>query len=378
MKRPQSFEEGAGGATRTSDERLSATWRPPVESRADAKRAGLSFSHDGQPGIRRIKSRGGFEFAGPGGRRIRDEPTLRRIRSLVIPPAWVDVWICCSATGHLQATGRDARGRKQYRYHSRWREHRDGNKFEHMLDFAKTLPQIRRRVRRDMARPGMPREKVLATIVKLLEETLIRVGNEEYARENGTYGLTTLQTRHAKVSGSRIEFSFKGKSGKQHVVRLSEPRLARIVKRCQDLPGQELFVYEDDQHETHRVASEDVNDYLRSITCRDFTAKDFRTWAGTVLAAVALGMAGTTAPRLDAAKEHLVAAIASVARRLGNTPAVCRKCYVHPAIVQAYLEAAARGGGIEKFSRGAPAKRGGLRAEEAGVLTLLRFLARKG
>ena len=305
----------------------------PVEA---AKAAGLRYVTDNKPGIRREKRVDGFVYIGVDGEPVTDEKTLARINALGIPPAYEDVWICPIRNGHLQATGRDAKGRKQYRYHERWREARDENKYGRMLAFAEALPRIRERVEADLARPGLPREKVLATVVRLLETTMIRVGNEEYARNNEHYGLTTLHNEHVDVSGSKIRFHFTGKSGKEHSVDLKDPRLARIVKRCQDLPGHELFEYIDESGERRNIGSADVNAYLQEITGEHFTAKDFRTWAGTVLCALTLReCAGFES---DAqAKKNVVQAIKSVAERLGNTPAICRKCYVHPAVLDLYL-----------------------------------------
>ena len=305
----------------------------PVES---AKEAGLRYVTDAQPGIRRIRSGKGFRYVDAAGKPLRDAATLKRIRSLVIPPAWKEVWICADARGHLQATGRDARGRKQSRYHPRWRAVRDETKYERMLLFGAALKEIRARVEEDLSRPGLPREKVLATVVRLMERTAIRVGNAEYARENGSYGLTTLRGKHVEVRGSTVVFRFKGKSGKQHTVGVEDRRLARIVRRCQDLPGYELFEYLDDAGEPHTIDSADVNDYLRAISGEDFTAKDFRTWTGTVLASVALRKF-EEATSESQAKKNVVAAIREVAQRLGNTPAVCRKCYVHPAVLDSYM-----------------------------------------
>src|SRR5438552_2760071 len=269
---------------------LPETWQPPAAVEAaelvdpveSARAARLRYVADLSPGIRRRRVGKGFGYAASDGRPIRDAETLGRIRRLAIPPAWTDVWICPDPRGHLQATGRDARGRKQYRYHARWREVRDAVKYDRMLAFAQVLPKIRERSDRDLERSGMPREKVLAAIVRLLEETRIRVGNEEYRKENGSFGLTTLRDRHVDVIGAQVRFNFKGKSGKQHKVKLQDRRLARIVKRLQEVPGQELFTYLDDDGEAHAVQSDDVNDYLREITGDDFTAKDFRTWAGTL------------------------------------------------------------------------------------------------
>ncbi len=306
-------------------------------SERSAKEAGLRYVADDAPGIRRSKSGKAFTYSHPQGGAVRDAQTLARIRALAIPPAWQDVWICPRDDGHLQATGRDARGRKQYRYHARWQEVRDETKFGRMAAFARALPRIRRRVGRDLALPGLPRQKVLATVVKLLETTLIRVGNEEYARENESFGLTTLRMRQVRVRGARLHFRFRGKSGVQHEIELAHPRLARIVRRMQDLPGEELVQYVDEAGETRRVESGDVNAYLKEITGQDFTSKDFRTWAGTLLAARALGRIGRCASSGEA-QRNVVQAIEAVARRLGNTKAVCRKCYVHPAVVEGYLE----------------------------------------
>jgi DNA topoisomerase-1 len=310
----------------------------PTES---AKAAGLRYVYDTRPGITRHRTRTGFGYTIPDGHALRDKETLARIKSLAIPPAWVDVWICPLANGHLQATGRDARGRKQSRYHPRWREVRDQSKYEHMLHFGSALPTIRERVEEHLTLRGLPREKVLATIVRLLETTFIRIGNESYARENKSFGLTTLQRRHVDIKGSRLTFKFKGKSGVEHTVNLTDRRLARIVKTCRDIPGYELFEYLDDDGSPHTIDSTDVNAYLDGITDPDshFTAKDFRTWAGTVLAAMTL----RDFEPCDSAsqlKKNTVEAIKSVAQRLGNTPAVCRKCYIHPAVLDAYQSGA--------------------------------------
>ena len=308
----------------------------PPDPKESAQAAGLRYVTDAKPGIRRIRCGKGFRYTAPGGATIHDEDTLSRIRSLVIPPAWSGVWICTMPNGHLQATGRDARGRKQSRYHPHWREVRDETKYERMVQFAQALPSIRDHVRKDLALPDLPREKVLATIVSLMEQTHIRVGNQEYAKENGSYGLTTLRNKHVEVNGSLVTFSFQGKSKVHHTVSLQDRRLARIVKQCEDLPGYELFQYVDEQGERHAIDSSDVNEYLREITGQHFTAKDFRTWAGSVLACDLLrGMAAFE--NQTQAKKNVVAAIKSVANKLGNTPAICRKCYVHPAVLEAYL-----------------------------------------
>ncbi len=338
---------------------------------ADARSAGLTYARDDRPGLTRQPAGKNFVYLAADGRRVKDESILGRIKSLVIPPAWTDVWICPSEKGHIQATGRDARGRKQYRYHPKWRRHRDGNKFEHMVAFAKVLPKVRRRVRRDLKRPGMPREKVLATVLKLLETTLIRVGNDEYARTNQSYGLTTIRNHHVKVTREAVTFRFKGKSGKEHEINLPDRQLARIVKHCQDMPGQELFGYVDEDGHARDIGSQDVNDYLRRITGSDFTAKDYRTWAGTVLAAIALREFQEVTSETQA-KKNVVLAVESVARMLGNTPAVCRKCYVHPAILDSYFEgdtiATLRSSVAGKIDK----ELSQLKPEEASVLVLLQ------
>ena len=306
---------------------------------AAAKIAGLRYVTDRTPGLRRIGSGKTFRYFGPTGRLIRDVETLGRIRSLAIPPAWTDVWICAIEEGHLQAVGRDARGRKQYRYHPRWREVRDETKFYRMADFGKVLPKIRRRVSHDLKRKGLPREKVLATIVRLLETTLVRVGNEEYTKQNDSYGLTTLRNRHVEINGTKMSFYFRGKGGKKHAISVSDPHLAKIVRRLRDLPGYELFQYVDESGERRSIGSTDVNDYLREIAGDDFTAKDFRTWAGTVLAVEALCECEPFTSQRQA-KKNVTAAVEKVAERLGNTVAVCRKCYIHPAVFETYVRGA--------------------------------------
>ena len=291
----------------------------------------------GEPGLRRLRQGSGFRYVDARGRPVRSPAVLRRIRSLAIPPAWTDVWICRDERGHLQATGRDARGRKQYRYHPWFRETRDEVKYSRLLAFARALPKLRAQVEHDMALPGLPREKVLATVVRLLEVALIRVGNREYTRKNGSFGLTTLQDEHAKIERGAVEFRFRGKSGVLREVRVDDPRLARIVKRCRDLPGEQLFQYLDEEGAQHAVTSADVNDYLRRVTGKRYSAKDFRTWAGTVLAAWALAELAEFDTKVRA-KRNVVEAVRNVAKRLGNTPSVCRKCYVHPAVFDAYLD----------------------------------------
>jgi DNA topoisomerase I len=327
---------------------LPETWQPPpsvdpaelADPAESARAAGLRYVSDVSPGIRRKRSGKSFTYVDPDGQTVRDKETLKRIKSLVIPPAWTDVWICPSARGHIQATGRDARGRKQYRYHQRWREVRDAVKYDRMLAFAEALPRIREKTDEHLQLRGLPREKVLAVIVRLLEETRIRVGNDEYAKENGSFGLTTLRNRHVDIIGSQVRFNFKGKSGKQHRIKLQDRRLARLIKQLQDLPGQDLFEYVDEETgEAKPIESEDVNQYIREISGEDFSAKDFRTWAGTILAARFFREADVT-PETAGSKKELVRAIARVADELGNTPAVCKKCYIHPAVIAAYLAGA--------------------------------------
>jgi DNA topoisomerase-1 len=305
------------------------------------------------------------------GTRVRHAATLARIRALAIPPAWTEVWICRSPHGHVQAVGRDARGRKQYRYHPRWRAVRDETKYARMLAFARALPAIRAAVARDLERPGLPRRKVLAAVVRLLETTLIRVGNEEYARQNGSFGLTTMRDGHVAVSGAALRFHFNGKSGRAHVVDVRDPRLARIVRRCQDLPGQTLFQYVDDDGARQTIDSADVNAYLREIAGEEFTAKDFRTWAGTVLAALALAEVQAFTSQRQA-RRNIVRAVESVARRLGNTAAICRKGYVHPAVIEAYLDGVTLDAFRRRTERAITEDVGGLTRDEAVVLGMLQ------
>jgi DNA topoisomerase-1 len=325
----------------------------PVQS---AAAAGLRYISDAAPGIRRLPRPdaahpgAAFRYVAPGGAGVRERAVLARIKALAIPPAWRDVWICPRDDCHIQATGRDAKGRKQYRYHARWRDVRDETKYGRVAAFARALPRIRRRTRHDLARAGLPREKVLATVVRLLETTFIRVGNEEYARENESFGLTTLRDRQVRVRGSKLKFKFRGKSGVEHEIELSDPRLAAIVRRMQDLPGEELFQYVDEQGETRAIESADVNAYLKEIAGDEFTSKDFRTWAGTLLAAEELRRIGPFDSEAQG-KRNIVRAIEAVAARLGNTKAVCRKCYVHPTILECYLDGSLletlRGGAAE-------------------------------
>jgi DNA topoisomerase-1 len=340
-----------------------------LEPAEAAAAGGLRYVSDLRPGIRRTRKGKAFTYAGPDGKAVRDRETLGRIASLVIPPAWRDVWICPDPKGHLQATGKDARGRKQYRYHPLWRQVRDLTKYHRMVPFGEALPAIRARVDHDLRAPELSRTKVLAAVVRLLEETLIRVGNEEYAKQNHSYGLTTLHDSHVKILGDTLRFHFRGKSGKIHTVAVHDARVARIVRGCQELPGHELFQYVDDRGVRHDVTSEDVNAYLHEITGEEFTAKDFRTWAGTVQAALNLrGLPPCTSAAQ--AKRNVVSAIKSVSETLGNTPAVCRKCYVHPGIVDAYQAGSLLPDLERHWGRGGEVR--GLRFGEAAVLGLLR------
>jgi DNA topoisomerase-1 len=341
-----------------------------VDAPAAAEQAGLVYVSDEEPGIRRRRSGKGFGFRNPNGTAVKDKETLARIKSLAIPPAYTDVWICADPRGHIQATGRDDKGRKQYRYHPRWREVRDSTKYERMLDFGKALPAIRQRIEADMAKRGLPREKVLATVVHLLENTLIRIGNATYSKENKSFGLTTLQDKHVEVDGGKMRFQFKGKSGKIWNLQVKDRRIARIVKSCQDVPGQHLFQYLDDDGERHGVTSQDVNDYLREISGQDFSAKDFRTWAGTVLAAIAL----TEFESFDtkaAAKRNLKDAIERVSSRLGNTPAICRKCYIHPQVLDCYLEGDLVNQLTDQIEEDLRTELDALKPEEAAVMAFL-------
>ena len=342
-----------------------------LDPEASAEEAGLRYVSDAMPGIRRRRAGRGFSYTGVDGKRLTDRRVLARIRSLAIPPAWTDVWICPIARGHLQATGRDARGRKQYRYHPRWRTVRDEVKYERMIAFGQALPRIRRRVEEDLALPGLPRERVLAAVVRLLEKTGVRVGNEEYARENRSFGLTTLRNHHADVGSRRIRFRFRGKGGKEHEVELSDRRLARIVARCQELPGQALFTYLDDDGQQRTVDSADVNDYLREVSGEEFTAKDFRTWSGTVLAAWALAELQEFDSEAQA-KKNVVRAVEAGAERLGNTPAVSRASYVHPIVIDAYLDGDVVREARERAEEELSGSLDELPAEEAAVLALLR------
>ena len=341
-----------------------------VDARDAAESAGLVYVSDEQRGIRRRKAGGGFAYLDSKGQRVRDAATLERIRSLAVPPAWREVWICPKANGHIQATGRDARGRKQYKYHPQFREVRESTKYEHMMEFARALPALRAKLAEHMALRGLPREKVLATVVHLLDTTLIRVGNDDYAKANKSYGLTTLRNPHVKVNGSELRFQFKGKSGRTWRLQVKDRRVARIVKACQELPGQELFQYVGDDGELKDVTSSDVNVYLREITGREITAKDFRTWAGTVLAALALREFESFDTQAGA-KKNVRAAIERVASRLGNTPTICRKCYVHPEVLAAYTEGALLLKIKDRVEAELREDLAELRPEEAAVLGLL-------
>jgi DNA topoisomerase-1 len=349
------------------------TAEPPdtrTNPREAARDAGLRYSTDDRPGIGRRRAGRGFTYTGPDGKRITDEETLARIRRLAIPPAWTDVWICPWPNGHIQATGRDARGRKQHRYHARWHEKRDESKFDRMIAFAGALGTIRERCDADLAKPGLPREKVLAAVVRLLELTLIRVGNDEYARLNKSFGLTTLRDRHARIEGTKVGFRFRGKSGLEHEVGIRDRRLAGVVRRCQELPGQELFQYLDDEGVVRDVSSDDVNAYLREVSGGDFTAKDFRTWAGTVMAYRAL-RALEPAASATAARKNVVAAMRETAGALGNTPAVARKSYVHPAVVEAYMDGRVGGALVEAAEAETIPPAEATEAEEDAVVELL-------
>jgi DNA topoisomerase-1 len=344
---------------------------PFTEPAESAKAASLRYGSDDRPGIRRKRSGKGWSYSGPDGKLIREREVLKRIRALAIPPAWTDVWISPLENGHLQATGRDARGRKQYRYHRKWHEVRDETKYGRLFHFGSSLSRIRARVDEDLSLPGLPRNKVLATIVRLLETTFIRVGNEEYARANGSFGLTTMLEHHAKVEGSKIHFRFLGKSGKSHAIQVVDRRLARLVKRCQDLPGQDLFQFLDEDDEPQPISSADVNEYLRLIADQDFTAKDFRTWAGTVLAACYLGSLNDYDPDI-APKAEVIRAVESVSKQLGNTPAICRKCYIHPSVLAAFQDRKLFDRWIEENADVTPLP--GLSPEETA---LLKFLDRR-
>ena len=347
-----------------------------VDPKDSARAANLRYVSDSRAGITRRKSGKGFTYTDPKGERITDKQEIARIKALAIPPAWTDVWISPYPNGHIQATGRDEKGRKQYRYHDRWREARDETKYGRMIEFGRALPKIREQVDLDLGRKALSKERVLATVVRLLETTFIRVGNEEYARTNKSFGLTTMRCRHINVRGSKVQFKFRGKSGKRHTITVDDPRLARVVKRCQELPGQELFGYLDGEGQRHTITSDDVNQYLHEISGLHLTAKDFRTWGGTVLAAISLEASGP-AEKATEVRKNVVAAIQEVSERLGNTPAICRKSYVHPSVINSYLEGTLHSllaaddpqEAVEKVVAEPPSR--GLSPEEEAVLRLL-------
>lgn len=339
-----------------------------AKGRAAARRAGLRYVGDEEPGITRRRRGKGFSYHDPSGRLIRDPEERERLNGLAIPPAWTEVWICPDPAGHIQATGRDSEGRKQYRYHPDWRAIRDEGKYARMVDFGRALPRIRRRITSHLKKEGLPREKVLAAVVKLLDRSLIRVGNDEYARSNGSFGLTTLRNRHVAIRGSRIRLEFRGKGGKRHRVEVDDPRLAGVVRKCLDVPGYELFQYVDEEGEKCAIDSADVNAYIREIAGADLTAKDFRTWAGTIEMAAALLECGPSSDEKEAATS-VTEAVNRVSERLGNTPAVCRECYIHPEIIERYMDGSlARRLDPEEADFERPR---GLSVGEAAVLSLL-------
>jgi DNA topoisomerase-1 len=340
---------------------------PTKDPLAAAEQAGLEYVSDSTPGIRRLANGEGFRYVTPDGKTVKDETTLKRIRSLVIPPAWTDVWICASPHGHLQAVGRDAKGRKQYRYHSAYRSQRDQTKYGRMLAFGTALPTIRKRIEEDLKLPGLPKQKVLATIVHLLERTCMRIGNDEYVKQNESFGLTTHPDGHVKVNGSKKRFNFRGKSGQQQDIELEDPRIAKIVKKCRDIPGWELFQYFDEAGEQCRITSTDVNNYIRDIAGEDFTAKDFRTWGGTGWAALVFEELGPAETAADS-KKRIVEAIKMVSSKLGNRPATCKKYYVHPAILEAYED----GSLFEALKTCS-----GFRREEACVMNVVTHYVKK-
>ena len=340
---------------------------------AEIEVPGLRYVSDAMPGIRRRRAGKGFTYIDADGNRVRDKAQLERIRKLVIPPAWTDVWICPSATGHIQATGRDAKGRKQYRYHDKWRAVRDEAKFERLAAFAETLPALRRRVRKDMARVGLPKEKIVATIVALLDCCFARIGNEQYARSNGSFGLTTLRCRHARFDGSKLRLKYKGKAGKEHEAYIDDRQIVYIVRKCQDIPGQELFQYLDEDGTGQPVTSDDVNEYLREVTSAEFSAKDFRTWAGTVTAVKTL--ARTDPPESERERDRaVVEAVDEVAAELGNTRAIARKSYVHPEVIAGYMDGSLAKAWADR--KNGPSARA-LNADEKFVLAFLKRRARR-
>ena len=342
---------------------------PAATNVAHAEAASLRYVSDAKPGIRRRRAGQGFRYAAPDGGTVHDAATLERIRAIGVPPAWTDVWICPSANGHLQATGRDGKGRKQYRYHARWHAVRDENKYGRLARFARALPTVRRRVARDLAARGMPRQRVLAMVVRLLETTYIRIGNEEYARSNGSYGLTTLTDDHVRIRGTRVRFTFRGKSGKDHDIEIDDEHLARLVKRSRDLPGEELFQYVDEHGGPHPIDSGDVNAYIREVAGEEFTAKDFRTWAGTLLAARALTAAAKASEAATIPKSLITEAVKATAGHLGNTPMVCRKCYIHPIIIDTFQDEAMHARWRAIAAK--PRRVSGLSGEEAALVHFL-------
>lgn len=339
----------------------------PETSLPDVLPPDLHYVDDTLPGITRKRLRGTFRYFAPDGKRIVDQDEIQRINALSVPPAYVDVWICADPRGHLQATGRDARGRKQYRYHARWREVRDASKYSRLRAFGLALPKLRKQLETRLAAPGFSRDKVMATVITLLDATLIRVGNTQYAKDNRSYGLTTLRSRHVDVSGTTITFQFRGKSGVEHQISVKDRRLARIIKRCLEIPGQNLFQYLDEDGVRHSITSSDVNAYLKTLTGADFTAKDYRTWAGSALALAVLRELHWE-PESDA-KRHVVDMVKNVAKQLGNTPAVCRKCYIHPAVLEGFML-----GALAQLPK--PRVRKGLKAEEVGLAMFLDSMTR--
>lgn len=345
--------------------------RVEVEPEVSARRAGLVYVGDDAPGIRRDRAGKGFSYVGRGGRTVRDPRVLRRIAAIGIPPAWTEVWICPSPRGHIQATGIDGRRRKQYRYHEAWRKTRDRTKFHRMESFGRALPAIRKRVREDLGRDGLPREKVLATAVRLLDATYIRIGNVRYERENNSFGLTTMRDRHVEIASGTIRFEFRGKAGKTHAIDVRDARLARIVKECQEIPGQHLFQYLEDDGTPRPIASEDVNAYLEEVAGDEFTAKDFRTWAGTVIVAQTLRGIGLASSSTEAAR-NVVRAIEVAAIGLGNTVPVCRASYVHPAVIDGYLDGSLTRASRRRVQTGGAIRADRLKPEEAALLAFLR------
>lgn len=374
-KRPFRARHGScfisGGMTTKTRSRPKAKSAIRIDPLESAKQAGLRYVSDIKPGIRRKRAGKQFIYLDLDGHRIKDPDELERFASLAIPPAWTDVWISPVPLGHIQATGRDDRHRKQYRYHPLWHKVRDETKYGRMMTFGAALPRIRQRVASDLRLPGLPRQKVLATVVRLLERTQIRVGNEEYAQKNGSFGLTTMRDRHVAIDKQTLHFGFRGKSGVYHEIDLADPRLARVVKKCRDLPGQDLFQYLDEDGKPQSIESADVNAYLREIAGEEFTAKDFRTWAGTVLAALALREFEAFDSETQA-KKNVVQAIERVAERLGNTPSVCRKCYVHPEIIDSYLDGSMLATLKQRAEQEMTRSLDELRPEEAAVLALLQ------